>query len=92
MGMGRKSIGKKLVERFKDEEETDEVYLVSYDFLGEESHHRFWNNLKDVISGLGGIMIQYSVYLGPRKGAKAVRELASGYGAEVRWFVAIELR
>jgi hypothetical protein len=37
-------------------------------------------------------MVQYSVYHGNRRGARAVRELAKRYGADVRWYAAIELR
>lgn len=92
MTRGRKSIAKKLLEELEDEEETENTYLVSYDFIEEKSHHRFWSNLRDIITDTGGERIQYSVYYGDRKGAKAVRELAMIYGADVRWFVAIELR
>ena len=92
MTRGRKSIAKKLLEELKDEEETDNLYLVSYDFIEEKPSHRFWNNLRDIISHAGGERIQYSVYCGGIKGARAVRELATIYGADVRWFAAIELR
>ena len=92
MTRGRKSIAKKLLEELEDEEETENTYLVSYDFIEKKPHHRFWSNLRDIITDTGCERIQYSVYYGDRKGAKAVRELAMIYGADVRWFVAIELR
>ena len=92
MTRGRKSLAVKLLEDLKDEEETDNIYLVSYDFIEEKPHHRFWSNLQNIISITGGERIQYSVYRGDRKGAKAVRRLATIYGADVRCFVAIELR
>jgi hypothetical protein len=89
---GRRSLANKILEALKDEKETDNVYLVSYDFINDKPHHRFWSNLKKVISIAGGERTHYSVYYGNLKGARAVRELAQAYGADVRWFVAIELR
>ena len=91
MTSGRKSTAKKLLEELENEEETEQTYLVSYDFIEEKPHHRFWSNLRDIITDTSGERIHYSVYYGERKGAKAVRELAMMFGADVRWFVAIEL-
>jgi len=90
--MGRRSTAEKLLEDLEDEEETESIYLVSYDFIDEKPHHRFWNNLREIISKVGGERIQYSVYRGNRRGAYAVRELAEMYGADVLSFVAYELR
>ena len=92
MTRGRRSLAQQILEELEDEEETDNTYLVSYDFLEEKPSHRFWNNLRSIVSNAGGERIQYSVYVGNRRGAKAVKELAAVYGADVRWFVAIELR
>ena len=92
MKRGRKSQAQKILEELKDEPETENVYLVTYDFRQDKPHHRFWSNLQGILSGAGGERVHYSVYYGDRRGAKAVRELASSYGADVRWYVAIELR
>lgn len=92
MTRGRKSHAKILLNELQDEEETDRTYLVTYDFIENKPHHRFWSNLSEIISQVEGEMIQYSTYIGEKKGAKAVRELASLYGADVRWFLAYEIR
>ena len=92
MTRGRKSQAEKILQELKNEPETENVYLVTYDFVQDKAHHRFWSNLKNIINGVGGERVHYSVYCGDRRGAKAIRELASSYGADVRWFVAIELR
>lgn len=89
---GRRSLAQKILAELQDEPETESIYLVSYDFIKEKPHHRFWSNLQEIISVAGGERTQYSVYYGDLRGAKAVRELARVYGADVRWFIAIELR
>jgi hypothetical protein len=91
LARGRKSYAYQLLESLKDEEETDEVYLVSYDFIEDKPNPSFWNNLQKIILDAGGEKIQYSVYYGDRRGAKAVKQLATLYGADVRCFVANEL-
>ena len=68
------------------------MYLVSYDFHEKKPHHGFWSNLNEIITNTSGNRIHYSVYYGDKRGAKAVQELATDYGADVRCFVAIELR
>ena len=88
--MGRKSTAQSIIEE-GDEDELEDLYLVSYDFIGEQPHHRFWSTLGEIISLAGGRRIQYSVYYGNRKGAMAVLRLARRYGADVRCFAAIEL-
>jgi hypothetical protein len=90
--MGRKTAAQLILEDLGDEEETEDMYLVSYDFIEDKSNPRFWSNLREVSSMTGGQMVQYSVYHGNRRGARAVRELAKRYGADVRWYAAIELR
>ena len=80
-----------ILEELPDEDSTENMYLVSYDFIKEKPHHRFWNNLREIISLTGELRFQYSVYYGNRKGARAVRELATRYRAEVLWYVAFEL-
>jgi hypothetical protein len=92
MTRGRRSLAQKLLEELQEEEETEDIYLVSYDFIEEKPHHRFWSNFKEIIKQAGGERIQYSLYLGGRRGAKAVRGLAEAYGADVRCFVAYEFR
>ena len=89
---GQRSIARKILAEIQDEPETENTYLVSYDFINDKPHHRFWSNLHDIISITGGELTQYSVYYGGLRGAKAVKELAKVYGADVRWFIAIELR
>ncbi len=89
--MGRKSSAKKLLEDLDEEEETDNLYLVSYDFIEEQPHHRFWSTLKEVVRLTGGYRLHYSVYYGNRRGARAVKKLAEMNGADVRWFAALEL-
>ena len=90
--MGRKSTATKLLEDNKDEETPDGGYLVLYDFIEKQPHHRFWSNLREIISMAGGERIQFGAYMGSHRGAKAVRELALMYGADVRSFEAFELR
>ena len=91
MTRGRKSQADKILQDLKDEPETEKRYLVIYNFTNGKPHHGFWSNLKGILSEAGGERILQSVYCGNMKGAMAVRELASIYGADVRWFVAIEL-
>ncbi len=89
--MGRKSTAQKILENLKEEEETEELFLVVYDFIEEKPNPRFWCNFVEIISKVGGRRVQYSVYQGTRKGARAIRELASFYGADVRMYAAIEI-
>lgn len=89
--MGRISTAHRLIEELGEDDSTEEVYLVVYDFIEEKPSSRFWSNLNEVIAVAGGCRVQYSVYYGCRRGARLVKALAELYGADVRWYAAVEL-
>jgi hypothetical protein len=51
--MRRKTAAQLILEDLGDEEETEDMYLVSYDFIEDKSNPRFWSNLREVISMTG---------------------------------------
>ncbi len=87
--MGRKSTAKLILDELGDEGESNSSYVVSYSFT-EKANSRFWRNLNEIISLVGGRKVHRSVYYGSRRGARAVMELAKRYGADVRWFATLE--
>lgn len=87
--MGRKSIANKIIEALPEEED-DSRWVICYDFTTGSPIHRFYRNRNRIISRLGGIMVQYSVFLGSKKSADAVTELARRYGAHVSRFRVVE--
>ena len=89
--MGRKSTAQRLIEELEEDDSTEEVYLVTYNFIEKKPSSRFWGTLNEVIAFAGGRRVQYSVYYGSRRGARLVKALAELYGADVRWYVAVEL-
>jgi len=80
--MGRKSIAQKIIENL-EEERSEADWIVCYDFRDEQPVGRFYHNLQEILSSLGGEMIQYSVFRGSEKASNAVKELAEYYGAMV---------
>ncbi len=80
--MGRKSIAQKIIDNIFDESE-DTNWVVCYDFRDDQPVGRFYQNLQEILSTLGGEMIQYSVFYGSRRASAAVKELAEYYGAMV---------
>ncbi len=89
--MGRKSTTQHLIKELEEDDPTEEVYLVAYDFIEEKPSTRFWNNLNEIIAIAGGSRVQYSVYHGNRRGARLVKALAEHYGADVKWYAAFEI-
>ena len=88
--MGRKSQAHKIIDGIDENLQSEFQYLVVYDFLEKEASKRFWINLKNIITIMGGEMLQYSVYYGPIKGALAVNELVEYYGGDVSSFVVLK--
>lgn len=87
--MGRRSRAKKILDSIDENLESEYQNLVVYDFREKEATNRFWTNLKEIISALGGEMLQYSVYYGPIQGALAVCDLVEGYGGEALRFTVL---
>jgi len=68
------------------------TYIVVYDFKGSRSIPRFYDNLAEVLSALGGKLIQRSVVqTRSRRCATAVVALADRYGAKVEGFRTLPL-
>jgi len=89
----RPSAACKIIKRALKMEEMRGEYIVVYDFKGSKSIPRFYDNLAEVLSTLGGKLIQRSVVkTRSRRCAFAVVALADRYGAKVEGFRALPLR
>jgi len=81
-----------IIEQALKMEERRGMYVVVYDFKGSRSIPRFYDNLAEVLSTLGGKLIQRSVVqTRSRRCALAVVALAGRYGAKVEGFKASSL-
>lgn len=87
--MGRRSRAQKILDSIEENLESEYQKLVVYDFREKEATNRFWTNLKEIISALGGEMLQYSWCYGPIQGALAVCDLVEGYGGEALRFAVL---
>jgi hypothetical protein len=82
--MARPSAACEIVEKMLKIKERRGVYIVAYDFKGSRSIPRFYNNLAEVLSKLGGKLVQRSVVQTRSfRCALAVATLADRYGAKV---------
>ena len=80
--MGRKSTAEKILEGI-DEEEDDALWIVCYDFPERANLRQFYPNRDRIIRGLGGYMVQYSVFIGPLSASLALSELVNAYHGKV---------
>jgi len=91
--VARPSAAYEIIEKALRTEERRDMYVVVYDFKGSRSVPRFYDNLAEVLSKLGGKLIQRSiVQTRSRRCALAVVALADRYGAKVKCFKASPLR
>jgi len=91
--VARPSAAYEIIENALKTEERRDIYVVAYDFKGSRSIPRFYDNLAEVLSKLGGKLIQRSVVqTRSRRCALAVMALADRYGAKVECFKASPLR
>jgi len=83
-------LSKKLLE--EKEPEVQGQWIVVYDFIDLKPSPNFWRNLKRISTSQGGSLIQYSVYqAGTFKETRAVRNLVTHYGGEVKVFKGEEI-
>lgn len=85
--MGRKSIADKILEDLNDTNRVGSFLLV-YDFSGKKAKEDFYKNLKRLFEHFGdGVRVQKStIRLKSLKAARAIKVLATHYGADVLIF------
>ena len=84
--MGRKSIAEKIINSLEEDEGDDTRWVICYDFKMGTPLHRFYRNRDEIMRRLGGLIVQYSVFLGPPRASMAITVLARRYGAHVSRF------
>jgi hypothetical protein len=90
--MGRRSRAQSLITEHEEMEDSDEMFIVVYDFHDLKPSKKFWHNLRRISQDNEGTgLIQYSVYKAQGiKEALIVSKLAESYGAESLIFQAEE--
>jgi len=85
----KQSAAQELIEQVSKLPEKGGLYLIVYDFKGSRSIPRFYDNLRELLTKLDGVMPQRSVVQTPSyRCARAVIALADRYGAKVLGFKA----
>lgn len=79
--MGRKSVAQYILDGIEDEDD-ETLWIVCYDFQRFINLRRFYPNRDRIISKLGGVMLQYSVFIGNRSASLAIYELVRKYDGE----------
>lgn len=80
--MGRPTIAQKIIDGI-DEIEDESTWIVCYDFDQFTNLRQFYPNRDRLIHKLGGIMIQYSVFIGSLPASLAISELVRIYEGKV---------
>ena len=86
--MGRRSLAEQIWEKYAEEPNGQETWLVIYDFQENKPTTKFYDNINRIQTlAEDGQLIQYSVYMTrDQRAAKAIRDLVHHYEGQVFTF------